>query len=95
VHLDNNNNPIGVAYSAPVITLSRPCDPSKVKVPLQFLTKIKLAEKVVAQSVSLHATGPPPIPLQNINFNILNSEGKEDKSKIPPPPQTFLQKYVR
>lgn len=95
LHLDGHNNPIGVAYSSPVIALSRPCDSSKLTVPLHFHTRIKVAEKVIAQSVSLHATGPPPPIMQKINFDILTPDGKVDPTKQPPPPpQTFLQKYV-
>ena len=53
-----------------------------------------MADKVTAQSVSLHATGPPPPTMQKINFDILSSDGKVDPTKQVQPPQTFLQKYV-
>jgi hypothetical protein len=30
VHLDDNNNVLGVSYSSPIVALPRPCDPNLV-----------------------------------------------------------------
>lgn len=41
VHLNNNNDLVGLSYSSPVIALSRPCDPSKV-VPTYMILQNRL-----------------------------------------------------
>ncbi len=63
---------------------------------MNFHTKIKIAEKLVAQSVPLHATGPIPPALQHVNFDAAAKTGSNSTEGAPQKrtPQTFLQRYV-
>jgi hypothetical protein len=90
MYIDTSKNVMGVSYSSPVIALSRPCDPSKIKEPISFQTRIKFGEHMVAQVIPMQAFGQRPV---NIPQNIkLNAEA-EDTGHNAPPTKSFLQKY--
>mmetsp|Transcript_1916 Transcript_1916/g.4461 ORF Transcript_1916/g.4461 Transcript_1916/m.4461 type:complete len:244 (+) Transcript_1916:152-883(+) len=86
VYLDREQTIHGVSYSSPAGTISRECDPTKLRDSLSFQTRIKVGESVPIQSIPLQAIGSRPANMQEVRL------GDGDAS-MKPPQQSFLQRY--
>lgn len=91
LNLDQTNSyVIGISYSSPIIALSRPCDPKKISSPQLFHTRIKIAEKVLAQIIPLQILAPRPPYLANMKLGL---EDEEKAGGANPQNQSFLVRY--
>lgn len=89
LHLSADDNVVGLVYSSPTpATISRACDPSKVPATVKFLTKAKVAERLVSQAVPLQALGPRPPVLNGVNIGAADSNAEAKPAK-----QTILGQY--
>mmetsp|Transcript_5696 Transcript_5696/g.5894 ORF Transcript_5696/g.5894 Transcript_5696/m.5894 type:complete len:273 (+) Transcript_5696:226-1044(+) len=90
LYLDKYDDIISMDYSAPVTALPRPCDPSKITGSIQFQTKVKVADRLFAQSIPLNAMGPVPEDMKKSNVKIESlATGEQDQQKN----KSFLFKY--
>jgi len=90
IHLNGDNSKVvGLDYSATPTPMVRTCDAEKVIVPVLFQTKMKEAERVLAQVVPLLAQGPRPPYLSNVK--LAGPDGIDHSS--PKKDQSFLVKY--
>ena len=85
---------IGTSYQSPTIGMPRPCDPSKLRTPINFLTRIKIGGIQESMTISVQATGPKPPMLAHVNLGSFVDESGNVKQEAPrAETQSFLRKY--
>lgn len=92
LHLDNNDQIIGLSYSSPEIILSRSCDPSLITGPVPLQTRVKLAEPDVAQVIPIQVFGPKPQTMATIYFDAQTDPTVQTKEQQQAN-QPFLTRY--
>lgn len=91
LQLSDSGRIVGIIYTSPAIHgIGRTCDSKKVPSPLQLKTKVKIADKVVAQTVPLQAVGPRPAHLSRVDLGA-SVDGSDPAAKAKS--QSFIMQY--
>ena len=92
LHLDNNDQVIGLSYSTPDIILSQSCDPNLIVGPVPLQTRVKLAEPDVAQTIPIQVFGPKPQTMASVFFDAGTDPTVQTKEQQQAN-QPFLSRY--